>query len=248
VIGRVLALEIETAGLPLLFFQGGYGRFAPASVSAPETPGLTLDQLRCVDRARPEMEALSDELSARCMAIVRIGAELAIVSSAGRARHDAPGTLVGQRLPFVPPTGSIFAAWLPERERDTWIGRVANSGRQTAVRMALERVRSRGYSLGLLNDAQREFSSRLNAIAAGQMHGAELEALIDALFYDPESLTPVEYALVRVISAPVFDQKGGVAFVLTLYDFPKPSATSSIEKYIARVTEGAARVTKRITG
>ena len=248
VIGRVLALEIETAGLPLLFFQGGYGRFAPASVSAPETPGLTLGQLRCVDRARPEMEALSDELSARCLAIVQIGAELAIVASAGRARHDAPGTLVGQRLPFVPPTGSIFAAWLPDRERDTWIGRVANSGRQRTVRMALERVRSRGYSLGLLNDAQREFTSRLDAIAAGQMHGAGLESLIGALFYDPESLTTAEYALVRVISAPVFDQKGGIAFVLTLYDFPKPSATSSIENYIARVTEGAARVTKRISG
>jgi len=248
VIGRVLALEIETAGLPLLFFQGGYGRFAPASVSAPETPGLTLGQLRCVDRARPEMEALSDELSARCLAIVQIGAELAIVASAGRARHDAPGTLVGQRLPFVPPTGSIFAAWLPDRERNAWIGRVANAGRQQNASMALERVRSRGYSLGLLNDAQREFSSRLDAIASGQMHGAGLEALIHALFYDPESLTPAEYALVRVISAPVFDQKGGVAFVLTLYDFAKPSATGGIENYIARVAEGAARVTKRISG
>lgn len=248
VIGRVLALEIETAGLPLLFFQGGYGRFAPASVSAPETPGLTLGQLRCVDRARSEMEALSDELSARCLAIVRIGAELAIVASAGRSRHDAPGTLVGQRLPFVPPTGSIFAAWLPERERDTWISRVAISGRQKNASMALERVRSRGYSLGLLNDAQREFSSRLDAIATGQMHGAGLEALIHSLFYDPESLTPTEYALVRVISAPVFDQKGGVAFVLTLYDFPKPSAPNGIENYIARVTEGAARVTERISG
>src|SRR5262249_54936631 len=107
VFGRVLSLEIETAGYPLLFFQGGYGRFAPASITAFETPGLSLDQLRRVDRARPEMEAMSDELTARCLAVVQIGAELAIVASSGRARHDGPGTLVGQRFPYVPPTGSI---------------------------------------------------------------------------------------------------------------------------------------------
>jgi len=135
VMGRVLSLEIETAGYPLLFFQGGYGRFAPASISAVETPGLTLDQLRCVDRARPEMEAMSDELSARCLAVVQIGAELAIVASSGRARHDGPGTLVGQRLPFVPPTGSIFAAWLPDPARANWIDRVANGERRQPVRI-----------------------------------------------------------------------------------------------------------------
>lgn len=248
VIANVLSLEIETAGLPLLFFQGGYGRFAPASVSSSETPGLTLEQLRRVDCARPEMEALSDELSARCIAAVQIGTQLALVASAGHARRDAPGTLVGQRLPFVAPTGSIFAAWLPDRERDHWIGRVSDIGRQPAVRMVLERVRSRGYSLGLLNDAQREFSSRLAAMAAGQAHTDGLESLIDELFYDPEQLTPAECALVRVISAPVFDAMGQVALALTLYDFQKPSATNSIDKYIARVTEAAARITKRIAG
>ena len=248
VIGQVLSLEIQTAALPLLFFQGGYGRFAPASVSALETPGITFDQLSNVDRARPEMEALSDELSSRCLATVQIGAEIAMVASAGRARHDAPGTLVGQRLPFVPPTGSIFAAWLPDRERDIWIGRAANSGRQPAVRAALERVRSRGYSLGLLNDAQREFSARLAAIAAGQPHTAGLESLIGALSYDPESLTAAEYALVRVVSAPVFDAMGRVALGLTVYDFQKPSPTRGIEGYIARIAEAAARVTKRIAG
>jgi len=247
VMGHVLSLEIETAGFPLLFFQGGYGRFAPASISAFETPGLTLGQLRCVDQARSEMEAMSDELSARCLAVVPIGAELAIVASSGRARHDGPGTLVGQRFPFVPPTGSIFAAWLPEPVRANWIDRVANGERRKSVRTALERVRSRGYSLGLLNDAQRKFSSRVDAIAAGLEPSVGLEAVIDSLYYDPENLTSAEYALVRVITAPVFDATGGVSFALTLYDFQKPAATGGIEKYIARVTEGAARVTQRIT-
>jgi flavin reductase (DIM6/NTAB) family NADH-FMN oxidoreductase RutF len=36
VVGRVLALEIETPARPLIFFQGGYGRFAPASSASAE--------------------------------------------------------------------------------------------------------------------------------------------------------------------------------------------------------------------
>ena len=34
VIGRVRELEVPEVGLPLLFFQGGYGRFAPLSLAA----------------------------------------------------------------------------------------------------------------------------------------------------------------------------------------------------------------------
>jgi flavin reductase (DIM6/NTAB) family NADH-FMN oxidoreductase RutF len=35
VLGRVRALDMETPRLPLLFFQGGYGRFLPLSLIAP---------------------------------------------------------------------------------------------------------------------------------------------------------------------------------------------------------------------
>jgi flavin reductase (DIM6/NTAB) family NADH-FMN oxidoreductase RutF len=248
VIGRVLSLEIDAAGYPLLFFQGGYGRFTPGSLSAIETPGLSLGQLRYVDCARPEMEAISDELRARCLAVVQIGAELVIVASSGRARHDRAGTLVGQRFPYILPTGSIFAAWLPERQQASWIDRVAKGERKEAARLALQRVRSRGYSIGLLNDAQREFSTRVDSIAAGLAPSAGLETLIASLQYDPESLTAHEYKLIRIISAPVFDAAAEVSCALTVYDFQKPQGTAMVERYLARVVEAANRVTKRISG
>ena len=40
VLGRVRALDIEDPSLPLLFFQGGYGRFAPLSLAAGDPRGL----------------------------------------------------------------------------------------------------------------------------------------------------------------------------------------------------------------
>ena len=39
VLGRVNALDVESPGLPLLFFQGGYGRFAPLSLAAANNRG-----------------------------------------------------------------------------------------------------------------------------------------------------------------------------------------------------------------
>jgi flavin reductase (DIM6/NTAB) family NADH-FMN oxidoreductase RutF/DNA-binding IclR family transcriptional regulator len=248
VLGHVLELDIAAAGLPLLFFQGGYGRFAPSSLAALDAPGLTLEQLRTIDCARPEMEAISADLVCRCIATVRIGGALAVAASAGQARHNAAATLVGQRLPFAPPTGSVFAAWLPDKEVERWLGRVAEAERRQVSRTALELVRERGYSLGLINDAQREFSARLDAIASGRTHAAGLDNLIEDLAYDPAHLTPAVYSAVRLVSAPVFDASGQVALALTLYDFPKPPTSNGVESYVTRLINEAARVTEKLAG
>lgn len=246
VLGRVLALDIAAEELPLLFFQGGYGRFTPSSLAALDEPGLTLEQLRVIDLARPEMEAIAADVSGRCLATVRIGFELAVAASAGRVRHNATATLVGQRLPFLPPTGSVFAAWQSEAEIDRWLGRVESEDRRRASKAALEAVRRRGYSVGLLNAAQRAFSARLDAIAAGSAQATDLEVLIRDLAYDPLDLSAAAKAAVRLISAPVFDASANVALALTLHDFSKPER--GVSEYIARLLTAAARITAKLGG
>ncbi|TDD78011.1 flavin reductase [Actinomadura rubrisoli] len=68
VIGRVRELDVGSPSLPLLFFQGGYGRFAPLSLVASSGRGALIEQLREVDLVRAEMEKLASDLSARCIA------------------------------------------------------------------------------------------------------------------------------------------------------------------------------------
>jgi DNA-binding IclR family transcriptional regulator len=194
------------------------------------------------------MEAISADLACRCIATARIGAALAVVASAGQARHNAAATLVGQRLPFAPPTGSVFAAWLPDKEVEQWLGRVADAERRQVSRTALELVRVRGYSLGLINEAQREFSARLDAIASGRAHAAGLDSLIEGLAYDPAHLTPAVYSAVRLVSTPVFAASGQVALALTLYDFPKPPTSNGVESYVTRLIDAAARITAKLGG
>ena len=83
VVGQVRDLQIERGGLPLLFFQGGYGRFSPLSLGAADPMGTITQQLRHVDVARPEMERIAADLSARCLATARVDKELVVAASAG---------------------------------------------------------------------------------------------------------------------------------------------------------------------
>lgn len=250
VLGRITHLDIATGDLPLLFFQGGYGRFAPSSLSARDTHGLTLGQLREVDKARPVMENLAKSLSAICIATVRTGRELAVVASAGQATRNSVSTLVGQRLPFVMPTGSVFAAWLPPSEATAWLARCVSSDRQAASATMLGSVRRRGYSVGLISDAQRAFSAKLDALAGADSSAPseDLQDLINDLTYDPEELSPSSEAAVRLVSAPVFNTSGEVAFALTIHDFPKPPADKGIRQYIDALSEAAATVSRVLGG
>lgn len=239
VFGLVRHLEIAEGGLPLLFFQGGYGRFAPSSLTAPDPTGLLARQLRLVDRARHHMEALAKELAAVCVASARIGAEVVILASAGQPRGDLPATLVGNRLPFLPPTGTVFAIGMDEAELGRWLGPGMSTERSSACHAALIAIRERGYSLGLASDAQRAFAVRLHQLAE-RAHTApndDLPDLIADLGYDPAILDDTAARTVRLISAPVYDARGNVAFVLTIHDFQHPSSASEVESVAGRLLD-----------
>jgi len=238
VFGRVHRLEIAEAGLPLLFFQGGYGRFAPSSLAASDQHGLLAVQLRQVDRARRNMELLAAELSAVCVA----SAQIVIIASAGQPRTHAPVTLVGQRLPFVPPTGSVFAAWMDDRAANEWIARCAAPGQADACRSALVTVRDRGFSVGLASDAHRTFAARLIELAQGgtETDASDLGALIGELVFDPPNLDETSSRAVRLVSVPVFGADGCVAFALTLHDFDRPASAADVERLAQRLLKTAA--------
>ena len=248
--GRVEELHIESSSLPLLFFQGGYGRFLPLSLAAPDLFGTLTEQLRNVDAARPEMEELASVLAARCIATARVDTELVIAASSGSVHRGAVATLVGQRLPFMPPTGSVFAAWNGQEEVESWLSTSLSLDARDSYRATLNTVRERGYSVGLRSDAQRSFASALGKLAAGATsdHDVDLRQLIESLIYDPAELTASIEKDIRLISAPVFGPHSQVALALTVYEYPKPTQISGIRPYVYRLLEAAARVTTLIGG
>lgn len=243
VLGRVRELQVETGALPLLFFQGGYGRFSPLSLAATAVRGALTDELRELDLIRGEMESLATDLASRCVATVVDDEELVVLGNAGSPDAGAHATLVGVRLPFAPSYGSAFAGWFDGERLDAFVGQVPAKDRDEE-RRRIARVRDRGYSVGLINGAQRKFASALSQLEQDpNAHGqSTLKPLVEQLHYDPVMLTDEDKTDIRVIAAPVFRKGGEVALALTAYGFPKPNG--DVDEYVARVLDASRRASR----
>lgn len=251
VLGRVHDMNIESETLPLLFFQGGFGRFAPHSLIAAYTPsGVTREQLRSVDLVRPAMESLSRDLGARCIATTVENDNLVVLASAGSPEAQSRATLVGARLPFTPPNGSAIAAWYPEDRIDKWLSTAAQAETRDENLRQLERIRDRGYSVGLLNDAQRQFAAALVQIAQNpkSMESEDLRPLMKDLLYDPEEFTTESAEAIRVIAVPVFNADGEVELALTVYGFAKPDGDDGIWAFVDRAKQAGLEATAALGG
>jgi len=249
VLGEVRDLDVEESSLPLLFFQGGYGSFTPLTLTASDRGGALTEQLREFDLVRPMIEGLADELSARCIATAPSDGLLAVIASAGGANTASAATLVGQRLPFVPPTGSVFAAWKDDAGRAEYLSGLDEETRADQERR-LAAVRERGYSVGLINEAQRRFASVIDRLAedpSAHSHD-EIRELIADLAYDPAELSATAREEIRSITVPVFGADGEVALAFSLYGFPKPSSAGGVDAYVERALAAARTATGRLGG
>ena len=110
VIGRVHELEVENPSAPLIFFQGGYGRFDAGPLAAAARGDLA-EPLRLADLARPELDALANDLDVECVATALVGDEIVLLASAGPLEGRTAATLIGRRIPARPPLGALWMAY-----------------------------------------------------------------------------------------------------------------------------------------
>lgn len=244
VIGRVRNLDIAKPELPLLFFRGGYGSFIPLSFTVVEEE--LLHYMRDVDQIRPHMENVARELGLECNAAVVVGQEFIYVARAGSAVHGDVPTRVGRRLPFRPPVGIPLAANGEPELVEAWLDRLSimsSTATREAWRDVCDRVRERGYSVGLGMDTHAALWERLTAIATapGQSND-EVDRIIDSLraSYEQQPLQKGRTYDVRTISVPVFNRLGDAAFQLTLYGLPAQSEAQRIEEYADSLKAAAA--------
>ncbi len=248
VIGRVLELDVANPSLPLLFFQGGYGRFSPLSLAAWESD-LQM-QLASADAARPQMEQLAEELDAECVASAVVGEDMVLVANAGDPSSQALPTRVGQRIPFLPPLGTAFVAWANEPARKAWLER-ADPDQREALEKTLEEVRRAGYSVGRGASWHREVGSVL-AKARRPMKPETTETitrLITSLPADYESpaAPTADRSDVQSVSVPVTGPDGTTVLVLTLMVTSKRALAAAAEDHAARLTQAASAVAAAIT-
>lgn len=249
VLGRVRDLDARGERLPLVFFQGGYGKFAPSSlVALPEADFIS--HLRLADAARPEMERVAGELGVECLALVPVDDQLVVLASAGAPSGRVEFTRVGQRIPFVPPIGAPFLAWADDAAVRAWVGRSGHqptsADRERLARL-LARVRRRGWSLSLGGgEAERAHDQLQDAIdrysegdQRGRDHVQRLATELSCRFEPPHDLDEAAYYQVRLVSVPVFASDGSVPLALTLWGLPGPATGAEIHRQLDVVTAAA---------
>lgn len=256
VLGRVRDLDSHGERLPLVFFQGGYGRFFPSSlVALPEVDFIS--HLRLADAARPRMERLATELGTECLAVTPVDDQLVVLASAGVPAGRAEFTRVGQRIPFVPPIGAPFLAWADDAAVQAWLaraGRPLDDAERDQLAQLLTRVRRRGWSLSLGGaDAERAHDQLQHAIdrfsegdrgSRGQVQRLATE--LAHRFDPPHDLDPAASYQVRLVTVPVFGPDGSVPLALTLWGLPGRTTGADLHGQLDRVRAAASAITARL--
>lgn len=247
VIGRVRELDVLASGHPLLFYRGGYGSFTPTSLAAGGADLLGV--LKLVDLARPHMDALSRHFDTEVTAIALVGGELVLTAAAGRAKIAVTPTRVGQRIPFVPPLGSLFAAYGGAAAADRWLRHL---DAPAAGERVLQRVRRRGYAIAVGHEPSARLellSARLNAGDPEVPLPTVTEAIRSvSLSYNPDGFDQRDSLELRSMSAPVFSDGGGIAFTLTLWGPPGMISRATVSEHESRLLEAARQATASICG
>lgn len=248
VIGRVQTLNTQTNAYPLLFFRGGYGSFRPKSLAAGDAD--LLRQLRLVDLARPHMDELAGFFNTEVTAVTLTGDSLVLAAAAGNPSSPAAATRVGHRVPFLPPLGSIYAAWGSAPTRAHWLDSLGPSMPRHYSQVP-DIVRERGYSVTF----EHAPNIHLESVAA-RLHRADpavddssLQNAIRAVAeqYNPLTIDSRTKQELHSMAAPVFTAHGEVAFALTLWGPAKPISAALFLKYSHRLVETANAATSVIS-
>lgn len=200
-----------------------------------------------IDFADAEMHRLADELGLQCVASAVIGDEIVILARAGRPATLEVTVPVGQRLPLVPPLGTVFVAWSGPDEIDAWLRRVGPAtepGRLDRYRDALAAVRARGYSIALDAAARAHLARSLR-------HHEDVAAVIEKLGHEEYVLAELDRATsynVSLLAAPVFDADGRVVLALTLFGFAGELQADQIPHYGERLRAAADTITRAVRG
>jgi len=195
-------------------------------------------ELTALDYARPVMQRLSDELGLQCLASGAIGDEIVILAKTGTSVPLGVSVEVGQRLPLVPPLGTVFMAWSSPAEIDAWLRRLGADAAEAQLeqsRAAVATVRRRGYSVALEADARARLGRALTALGADARADALRRQVLDLvaeLGHDEYILGELSGAAryqVNHLAAPVRDADGHVVLALTLVGFTDELAVAEME-------------------
>lgn len=191
---EVIDMGVQRQESPLLFFQGGYGRFSFQTLLAANAELITA--VRAAEGARHRLQALADHLGIEVTVLARHGNEMVYVASAVHP-NITPLAVLGTRSPLMAPLGELHVAGRTDREIEAWLdGQKFDEETRADQLRRLRQARERGWAAsmsggrpeGELRDALRRYSHvELTPVEHRDLAGVIARA---APFYPP--FEPVE--------------------------------------------------------
>ncbi len=209
-----------------------------------------------LDAARSVLAPLADDLGVGVVLTARTVDEIIFVARAGVHTAYGPDVREGERVPFRPPLGAVFAAWSDDDEVEAWLSRSPDRTTSSDERnhAALALVRSRGYSVTTGSDTQRRLGERTFSLSDDPSRVdlrddvAELFAQLAAQDYPVVDLDTASRLDVGTIAAPVFGSDASVIAAISATGFAPGMDVGSVLAAAEMVRDAAAVATRASRG
>ncbi len=229
-------------------------RLGPSIIAA---GNAAFAQFPVLEYARPELEALQDELNIGFAVTGRSKAHMVLLALYGRATPLINSFQLGLRLPNTAPIAACFTAWSPAKNLEAWLTRAhdARGGYDEKLdqrlRVSVIAIRARGFEVVHKTRAEQVLTEQLERI-----HNAwSLQELEDVTqqyqrdlcdeYVHIDRIDPKAKYDVSTISVPVFVYKQLPAMCFTAGSFDGPVSGAEVEHIAARMKESADRISEK---
>lgn len=244
VLGRVTDIGIENEGVPLLFFQGGYGRFATGSLVLERGGQELLDTVRLALDLRDQLEEVAELLQCECSVIAMDGDEGVFVASAVASGLVAAAP-IGARIPISAPLQALFVSPEGPVTRERWLGSlVRDQAAHDEACAMLDRVAARGWSVCLVSgDGTPDIDAAVRDYASGPRTPARERAFFATvtsmtLEREPHEIDPdASYLVSDVAVAARGPAISDGALVLKLGQLAEPVRGEKLLEWIERLQD-----------
>ena len=179
-----------------------------------------------LELVRPELQRLTDQFGLSCTASAVIDNDIVVLERTGLPGQMDRAVQVGQRYPYAPPSGIVFAAWQSDSAIDHWLATHPPVSMDREHLQALVRSSRR---LGYMVEKFSEVSINSLTLLAGMTALGSTPAVLQA-FNEIVAIFPDRYMLdeeldtsasfpITMICAPTYSMFGTPELLLAMLVF-----------------------------
>ncbi len=243
VMAEVLAFDAPNPVLPLLYFQGSFGKFHSSSFVMPYETAL-LPTISEIERHRGTLERLARDLGREVVVFAPVADEIVIAASAGTEPNSST-SVVGRRFPHAPPFGSLL---IDGSHFDEWYARLKGPAAGKPVwKRKVATAHRRGWSVALSSDEHPSLDQLIEEFSRGPQTPRLQRSLLGVMRqlggdYEPDDEQIKEDSSIRMLSVPVRHPNASTDFLISVHSISDPISGAALPDFIAQMRTAASEL------